>query len=103
MPGIKLEHLPKLKILNLESNAIQKVTEDDLRPLSKSAELISLSMADNRIHKIDCGVFAYTSNLRVLSLQGNKLESLSCQPKSENTCRIYFITISIILFILFKI
>jgi hypothetical protein len=83
---IKLEDLPSLTNLHLEDNKISMIDDNDLIGLKGSGKLISLTADGNNISWIGCRAFEPVPNLVVLSLQRNKITSLSCSSTRDPKC-----------------
>ncbi|KAL3070914.1 hypothetical protein niasHS_017039 [Heterodera schachtii] len=75
---LSVSDLNALRSLHLDNNNITSISDSDLRGLAHSASLVSLSLDGNNISRIGCHAFASVGRLSVLSLQHNRITSLSC-------------------------
>lgn len=96
-----LHNLPKLSLLNVDRNRINHIGDNDFLSLANSnniasenryektpgAQLTSLSLVGNNISKIGCRAFENLPKLIVLSLQSNRISTLSCPPSKESICK----------------
>lgn len=84
---LSLTDVPALTLLNLDRNNISSIGDTDLKMLASNKNLVSLSLASNRISSIGCRAFSHLSALHVLALQGNKINTLSCVPIGRDLTR----------------
>lgn len=92
-----LQDLPKLTLLNVDRNRIDRIGNNDFLMLAhsnniasgnqKGAQLTSLSLVGNNISEIGCRAFENLPKLVVLSLQSNRITTLSCLPNKESVCK----------------
>jgi Leucine-rich repeat (LRR) protein len=89
LSDVRLDGLPSLGSLHLEDNKIQMIADGDLLPLKASAKLAALTLDGNNISWIGCDAFEPLPTLLVLSLQRNKISSLSCSSTRDPdpTCK----------------
>ena len=66
---------PKLELLTLDGNGINKLTKDEMQGLYN---LTKFSIAGNNIPSIACDTFADNSHLKILNLASNDLSTLPC-------------------------
>ena len=83
LADFQIANLPELKSLHMDCNKISAISDNDLLVLQKSPKLVSLTLDGNNISWIGCGAFEPVGNLVVLSLQRNKIASLSCSSTRD--------------------
>ncbi|KAI1729126.1 leucine rich repeat domain-containing protein [Ditylenchus destructor] len=80
LENVALKDLKGLSLLNVDRNSIERIADNDLLPLADSPKLVSLSFVENNITDIGCHAMENVRHLAVLSLQQNRISSLSCSP-----------------------
>jgi Leucine-rich repeat (LRR) protein len=83
LASILLQDLPNLTNLHLEDNKISAISDKDFLGLKQSAKLVTLIMDGNNISWIGCRAFESLPNLVILSMQRNKITSLSCSSSRD--------------------
>jgi Leucine-rich repeat (LRR) protein len=102
LADFQIANLPELKSLHMDCNKISAISDNDLLVLQKSPKLVSLTLDGNNISWIGCGAFEPVGNLVVLSLQRNKIASLSCSSTRDPSGIINPCTIKCKTFMLFS-
>ena len=83
MSSVTLGGLSSLVSLHLEGNKLSTLADDDMDGLRESTQLVSLLLDRNNISWIGCRAFEAVPHLVVLSLQHNKIASLSCSSAND--------------------
>lgn len=88
MKNLTLRDLRSLHVLSLDRNFIKQILDGDLHFLGESPRLTSFSIAANEITKIEPRALEPIHQITILSLQNNKLSSLS---SSDGTANVSFL------------
>uniref|UniRef100_A0A0M3JWF3 p-granule-associated novel protein 1 (inferred by orthology to a C. elegans protein) n=1 Tax=Anisakis simplex TaxID=6269 RepID=A0A0M3JWF3_ANISI len=84
LKNISLRDLVNLNVLSLDRNSITQIQDGDLHSLAESVRLNSLSIAANKINKIESRALEPIHQLKILSLENNQLKSLSADDGIGN-------------------
>ncbi|CAJ0565961.1 unnamed protein product, partial [Mesorhabditis spiculigera] len=82
LKNVSIRDLRNLNYLSMDRNSLAQIDESDLRGLSGSPRLETLSLASNNISVVAAGAFKNLVSLKTLALQNNQITTLTTEGQS---------------------
>lgn len=91
IPSQIFRHMPKLRIIDLSSNKIATVNEDDF---NENSALVKLNLANNQINRLDSRSFSMLYKLEILDLSHNTIKVLDDKNLLNNNVKIRLLNLA---------